>query len=539
MGLSIGNKILRKIVKNEAMAQDPPEIYGWRVYLLACSACFGAMSFGWDSSVIGGVIELQTFQDDFGFTGNAKAKANLGANIVSTLQAGCFLGALIASPLTDRYGRKWCLIAVSLVVIAGIIMQAAASGNLAPMYIGRFIAGVGVGAASCINPVFVSENAPRSIRGLLTGIYQLFIVTGGMIAFWINYSVSLHFKGKSMYIFPLALQGLPAVLLCACMLLCHESPRWLARRDRWEECKSVLSRIRNLSPDHPYIVGEFREIQDQLEHERRLQGDATYWDLTRDMWTISGNRKRALISVFLMICQQMTGTNAINTYAPTIFKNLGITGTSTSLFSTGIYGIVKVTSCVIFLLFLADSLGRRRSLLWTSIAQGLAMFYIGLYVRISPPIEGQSVPPAGYVALVCIFLFAAFFQFGWGPACWIYASEIPAARLRSLNVSYAAAAQWLFNFVVARAVPTMLVTVGAHGYGTYLIFGSFCFSMFVFVWFFVPETKGVSLEHMDELFGVTDGGPAAEKGSVQGGEYDAASEIGKADQKSRHVEVSV
>ncbi|EAA34662.1 general substrate transporter [Neurospora crassa] len=537
MGLSIGNRILRKIVKNEAMAEDPPEIYGWRVYLLACSACFGAMSFGWDSSVIGGVIELEPFKHDFGFIGNDKAKANLGANIVSTLQAGCFLGALIASPITDRFGRKWCLIAVSLVVIIGIIMQAAASGNLAPMYIGRFVAGVGVGAASCINPVFVSENAPRSIRGLLTGLYQLFIVTGGMIAFWINYSVSLHFKGKSMYIFPLAIQGLPAGLLCVCMLLCHESPRWLARRDRWEECKSVLARIRNLPPDHPYIVDEFREIQDQLEQERRLQGDATYWDLTRDMWTVAGNRKRALISIFLMICQQMTGTNAINTYAPTIFKNLGITGTSTSLFSTGIYGIVKVVSCVIFLLFLADSLGRRRSLLWTSIAQGLAMFYIGLYVRISPPIDGQPVPPAGYVALVCIFLFAAFFQFGWGPACWIYASEIPAARLRSLNVSYAAATQWLFNFVVARAVPTMLVTVGPHGYGTYLIFGSFCLSMFVFVWFFVPETKGISLEHMDELFGVTDG-PAAEKSSVHGGD-DVGSEMGKGDQKSKHVEVYV
>lgn len=103
----------------------------------------------------------------------------------------------------------------------------------------------------------------------------------------------------------------------------------------------------------------------------------------------------------------MTGTNAINTYAPTIFKNLGLTGTSTSLFSTGIYGIVKVLSCICFLLFMADSLGRRRSLLWTSIAQGTVMFYIGLYVRFSPPKAGETVPPAGYVALVCIFLFAA------------------------------------------------------------------------------------------------------------------------------------
>lgn len=111
-----------------------------------------------------------------------------------------------------------------------------------------------------------------------------------------------------------------------------------------------------------------------------------------------------------------------------------------------------MVGCLAFLIFAADSLGRRRSLLWTSIAQGASMFYIGLYMRIDPPIEGQPVPGAGYFALVCVFLFACFFQFGWGPVCWIYVSEIPAARLRSLNVAIAAATQWLFNFVVARAV---------------------------------------------------------------------------------------
>ena len=93
------------------------------------------------------------------------------------------------------------------------------------------------------------------------------------------------------------------------------------------------------------------------------------------------------------------------------------------------------------------------------------MLYIGLYVRIAPPVQGAPVIPAGYFALVCIFLFASFFQFGWGPVCWIYVSEIPSARLRSLNVAFVAATQWLFNFVVARAVPVMLTTVGANGYG--------------------------------------------------------------------------
>jgi hypothetical protein len=129
-----------------------------------------------------------------------------------------------------------------------------------------------------------------------------------------------------------------------------------------------------------------------------------------------------------------------------------------------------MVGCLCFLIFAADSLGRRRSLLWTSIAQGLSMYYIGLYMRIDPPVKGQPVPPAGYFALVCVFLFACFFQFGWGPVCWIYVSEIPAARLRSLNVAIAAATQWLFNFVVARATPNMMATVGKGGYGQVLSF---------------------------------------------------------------------
>lgn len=175
-------------------------------------------------------------------------------------------------------------------------------------------------------------------------------------------------------------------------------------------------------------------------------------------------------------------------------------------------------TCSIFLLFVADSLGRRKSLLWTSIAQGACMFYIGFYVRFDPPQVGADVPPAGYIAIVMIFLFASFFQFGWGPVCWIYVSEIPTARLRATNVALGAATQWLFNFVVARATPNMMATVGEGGYGTYFIYGSFCFSMFFFTWFFVPETKGVSLEKMDEIFGVVDTKISdSERGLPQGG----------------------
>lgn len=121
------------------------------------------------------------------------------------------------------------------------------------------------------------------------------------------------------------------------------------------------------------------------------------------------------------------------------------------------------------------------------------MFYLGFYVRFDPPVAGQPIPAAGTAALVMVYLFAAAFQFGWGPVCWIYVSEIPTNRLRGYNVSLAAATQWLFNLVVARVSPVMLVTAGGPtGYGTYFIYGSFCFTMGCLA-FFVPETKGVSI----------------------------------------------
>jgi sugar porter (SP) family MFS transporter len=298
---------------------------------------------------------------------------------------------------------------------------------------------------------------------------------------------------------------LPAIFMIIGISMCDETPRFLAKQDNWEKATAVLVRIRSLPADHPYVRMELEEMAEQLEMERRLIGGSSFMDLQREMWTIPGNRKRALISIGLMVCQQMTGTNAINYYAPQIFKGLGIVGPKSGLFATGIYGVCKVVACAVFLLIAADSLGRRRSLLWTSVAQSICMFIIGAFVlHNGPPKAGAPIPAFGYVALVCIFLFACIFQFGWGPVCWILVSEIPTARLRAMNVAIAAATQWLFNFVVAKAVPIMLVNVGKGGYGTYFIFGSFCGAMFFFTWFLIPETKGISLEKMDALFGVVE-----------------------------------
>ncbi|KAI1633572.1 putative MFS quinate transporter [Biscogniauxia mediterranea] len=498
-------RFLRLVIRNDAMRDDPPEIYGWRVFLLACASCFGGMLFGWDMGAIGGILMMPTFQHDYDIE-NEDSDV-LEENIVSTLQAGCFIASLVACPFADRYGRRWSLLVSAIITCAGIAMQAAPTRCLPIMYAGRLIAGFGVGAASMLTPLYVSECAPRAIRGALTGFYQLFIVNGVMISFWVNFGSQLTLGSDTVYLVPLALQAVPAIFMIVGMMWCPESPRYTARRDDdWERTIQILSQLTQLPPDHDYIQEELLGMASQLEIERRLVGDATAWTLLREMWTISGNRNRALISIGLMMCQQLTGVNAGNYFAPQIFSAIGIHGTENSLFATGVYGIVKVAACLVFLVFAADSLGRRRSLLWTSLAQSACMFTIGAYVYVSgPPSDGNPITPFGYVALVCVYLFAAFFQFGWGPCCWIYVSEIPSARLRAMNVAQAAATQWLFNFVVARTVPTMMKNLGAGGYGTFLLFGSFSAAMFPFVWFLIPETKGMRLEKMDELFGIADG----------------------------------
>ncbi|KAL6875457.1 general substrate transporter [Trichoderma longibrachiatum] len=505
--MGVTSKFLRAIVRNDAMRTDPDEIYGWRVFTLVFSACFGGMLFGWDTGSIGGVLTMPDFQEKFHYADSStKAKSNMNQNIVSTLQAGCFAACFFTSWVTDRYGRRFALIAAGFLTIIGIVFQAAsaAKGTLAVMYVGRFIAGLGIGAASALTPLYVSECAPRAIRGGLTAFYQLFNVFGIMLAFWVNYGCLLHVPAPAIYIVPLTLQALPAVFLMVGMFVSPESPRWCARRDDWDRATRVLVKLRGLPADSEYVQNEIQEMADQLEHERRLTGDATFKTLLKEMWTIPGNRNRAVISILLMIFQQMTGVNAINYYAPQIFTNLGMTGNDSSLFATGVYGVVKTAACAVFLVFVADSLGRRWSLLWTAAAQGIFLYIVGIYGRVQPPIAGQPVTAFGYVAITCIYLWAASFQFGWGPVCWILVSEIPTARLRAMNVAIGAATQWLFNFVCARSVLTMQTTMGKAGYGMFFMFGTFCFIMGIFVWFFVPETKGLSLEHMDDLFGVTE-----------------------------------
>ncbi|OJJ31991.1 hypothetical protein ASPWEDRAFT_116928 [Aspergillus wentii DTO 134E9] len=488
--------LLRKIVRNDMVKNDPQEIYNLRVVLISFAACGASMLFGFDMGVIGGVLTMDSFKEEYGLVNkDATVLANLSSNIVSVIQAGSFLGALTSAWLANAIGRRKSLILAALVLFVGVAMQAGASGKVGVLYAGRFIGGLSIGLASSVCPIYIAENAPRGIRGFLTGFYQLTLVFGLTLAFWINYACELHLTGKGQFIIPLSLQAFPGLILFVGMLLSNESPRYLAMKHP-EKASKVLSKLRSLPEDHPYVVEELATLKAQLEEE----GSHSFLSSLKESFSKKSYRRRSILCIALMMWSNMTGTNAMTYYSPTIFASVGLSSSSVGLFATGIYGIVKMVACAIFITFVSDTLGRRKSLLWTGIAQGAMLFYVGFYVRFDTIDENAPITPQGYVALIAIYLFAAIYQFGWGSVVWTYCAEIPPTRLRALNMGMATSSQWFWNFVVAKSTPTMFATLGKNGYGTYFVYGSFCFVMVVYVWFFVPETKGLSLEFMDELF---------------------------------------
>lgn len=249
---------------------------------------------------MGGVLTVQTFKEQYGLVGKpATVLANLQSNIVSVIQAGAFSGALFASWLANKIGRRWSLIFSSVLVFIGVGLQAGASGHIEVLYVGRLLAGIAVGIISTVNPLYVSENAPRGIRGLLTGIYQLTLVSGPTLAFWINYGSVLHITGHAQYIIPLELQALPAVMLCIGMYFANESPRYLAQKNP-QAALGVLSKLRGLPPTHPYIIDEMALIEHQLEEERGLTAGTSAFSMF-EAWTIKSYRRKSILCISLMM----------------------------------------------------------------------------------------------------------------------------------------------------------------------------------------------------------------------------------------------
>ncbi|KAJ6109483.1 sugar transporter [Penicillium sp. IBT 16267x] len=470
-----------------------------RVYILAIVTSMGAFLFGYDLAFIGTSIELAPFKKDFGLDGASQSVQNaFSANIVSLLQAGCFFGALAAAPVGDKLGRRLALAIGAIAFIVGSIMQTVSAGNKSVMFVGRAIGGVGVGFASMLVPLYTAECAPPKIRGRLVGVYEIGVQLGTCLGFWINFGVSRNMAPTSaQWMTPFALQLIPGGLLLIGLIFMSESPRWIAKAHGRARAIESLSKLRGLPADHPAVQEEVTDILEQLEIEL-----SDSLGNTRAAWKelmAPGLRNRVFIGVMIMIFFQMVGSNAINYYSPRIFKSIGLKGTQTTLISTGIYGIVRLVAVFIAMFFFVDRFGRKWMLICGSIVIAISMWLIGAFAKIqsSHVTSDGSLSGTSYAAAVFIYVYAVAFCFSWAGVPWVICSEIYPLRVRGLCMGICVATHWLFNFVIARSTPYMISNIG---YGTYWVFAA-CTTLAVpFVWFMIPETKGMKLEEVDALF---------------------------------------
>lgn len=482
---------------------DPKEVRNGLIHLIALVASMSAFGMGYDTAVIGGTMALDSFRRDFGLESIAAVtRDTIQGNIVSTFQAGCFFGALLTFPIAEKFGRRKTILMAATVFLIGGTLMTAAMGNLNMIYAGRAIAGLGIGASSLTVPVYIAETAPPSIRGRLVGIFEIASQGGGMLGFWINYATdrAISVNNRAQWIVPLALQLVPGVLLFFGVLTsCPESPRWLAKQDKFEEAEKMLTRLRGLPSDHLYVQHEMNEIYEQIHF--RSTNRMSKSEQFRKLFA-PGTRNRMGIGLALMFLQSFTVVNIITYYSPRIFETLGITGTSTKLFSTGFYGIAKTLGILFFTFWVVERVGRRQGLIWGAALGMIPMWYIGGYVLRADPAAAAAAGIInrdgwGYLAMVAVYVNGFIICATWQGITWTYAAEIFPLDIRMLCVSLTTADTWLGSFIIARTTPFMITGLS---YGTYFVFAAILMCMGIWAFVFVPETKGITLEEMDALF---------------------------------------
>ncbi|KAJ5778378.1 general substrate transporter [Penicillium odoratum] len=473
----------------------------WPAILIGCFVAFGGVLYGYDTGTISGIQAMPYWENLFstGYrdsSGHLDLTSSQTSTIVSILSAGTFFGALGAAPVADRIGRRLSLISSCVVFIFGVILQVAATSI--PLFVaGRFFAGFGVGLISANIPLYQSETAPQWIRGAIVGSYQLSITIGLLLASIVN-NATKDFNNTGCYRIPIAIQFAWALILITGMFILPETPRFMVKKGDYTGAANSLSRLRRLSQDDPAILDELAEIRANHEYELSL-GRATYLDCFK------GNMlKRLLTGCLLQGLQQLTGINFIFYYGTQFFKNSGFQNS---------FVISLITNCVntgstFPGLYAIEKWGRRPVLLWGAVGMCVSQFLVAILGTTTTGQDAQGniivhnlEAQKAAIAFICFYIF--FFAASWGPVAWVVTGEIFPLKVRAKSLSMTTASNWLLNWALSYSTP-YLVNYGPGNANLqskiFFIWGGCCFICIVFVYFMIYETKGLTLEQVDELY---------------------------------------
>ena len=437
---------------------------------LTVIATLGGLLFGYDTGVISGA--LLYMKDDLHLSAFGEATV-----VSALLFPGAAFGALFGGRVADRLGRKRTLLLCGLVFLVGAVGCALAP-NVAIMVIARIILGLGVGAAAVTCPLYLAEMAPAERRGRMVTINELMIVTGQMLAFAMNALLDHIVTDPHVWRVMLAVAAVPAVALLLGMLALPDSPRWYALKGRLDESRNVLGRSR--TPDE--ADAEYATIVDHITH---MRGGRAPLSVVRDVPWI---RRIVLIGCGLAIIQQATGINTVNYYAPTILEQSGL-GVSAALIATIAVGVTSVVTTIIGIILLGY-IGRRTMLLIGF--SGVAITQAALALAFLLP----QTTSRSYIILACMVAFVAFVQMFIGTCVWLLLSEIFPLSVRGFAMGIAVFVLWCTNALISFLFPVLNSALGSTG--TFGLFVLVNLASLAFVYRSVPETKGITLEGLEE-----------------------------------------
>ncbi|KAB1207243.1 Polyol transporter 5 [Morella rubra] len=474
---------------------DPPKKPGMNMYAIACAvlASMACVLIGYDIGVISGAIIY--IKEDLRIT---DVQVEI---LVGILNLYCLIGSFAAGRISDWIGRRYTIVVAQAIFFTGAILMGFAT-NYAFLMAARFIAGVGVGFAAMIAPVYTAEISPASTRGFISSFPEVFINVGILLGYVSNYAFSklpTHLGWRLM----LGAGAIPSVMLGFVVFVMPESPRWLVMQGRLGDATRVLDRTSDSKEEAHLRLAEIKEAagipencnDDVVQVTKRSHGEDAWKELL--LRPTPSVRHILIAALGIHFFQQASGIDSVVLYSPRIFEKAGIKSTNDKLLATVAVGFTK-TTFILVATFLLDRIGRRPLLLSSVAGMIVSLMGLGTALTIIDHSD-QKLTWAVALCMATVLSFVAFFSIGMGPITIVYSSEIFPLKLRAQGVSMAIAVNRVTSGVLAMTFYSLSkgITTG----GAFFLYASIATVSWVFFYIILPETRGRTLENTEALFG--------------------------------------